>query len=142
MKVNNTIGARPNFPPHVEFAFFVFVSFFSLWLMFHTFSYDASSGSMLLGQKVWSDFGQHIPVIRSFSHGANLSRLFGAGSIEFPLFSGEGMRYHYIFYAFVGMLEKVGLRIDWALNIPSAVGFAALLVGIYTLSKYLFTSIE
>lgn len=111
---------------------------FSFWLMFHTFSYDPASQSMMIGQKLWSDFGQHIPVIRSFSHGANLSRLFGAGPVEFPLFPGEGMRYHYLFYAFVGMLEKSGIRIDWALNMPSAVGFAALLIGIYILAKYLF----
>lgn len=111
---------------------------FALWLMFHTFSYNPSTNSMLLGQKVWSDFAQHIAVIRSFSHGANISRLFGPGPVEFPLYAGEGMRYHFLFYAFVGILEALGMRIDWALNIPSAAGFAALLLGIFALAKYLF----
>jgi hypothetical protein len=113
---------------------------FSLWLMTHTFSYDAPSGSMLLGQKVWSDFGQHIPVIRSFSHGANLDRLWGTGALDFPLYPGAGMRYHFLFYALVGFLESAGLRIDWALNIPSILGFAALLIAIAALARYLFKS--
>lgn len=122
-------------------AAFILFSLFSLWLMFHTFSYDAASGSLLLGQKVWSDFAQHIPLIRSFSHGANLSRLVGAGVVEYPLYAGAGMRYHFVFYALVGALEKLGLRIDWALNIPSAIGFAALCMGIFILAKYLFKNV-
>ena len=35
----------------------------------------------------------------------------------------------------VGQLEKIGLPLDWALNIPSLIGFALLMVAIYTLAK-------
>lgn len=120
----------------------ILFSLFALWLMFHTFSYDPKANAMLLGQKVWSDFAQHIAVIRSFSLGANFPRLFGPGAVEFPLYAGEGMRYHFLFYAFVGILEALGVRIDWALNIPSAAGFAALLLGIFVLTKYLFKDVR
>jgi len=38
----------------------------------------------------------------------------------------------------VGVLEKLGLRIDWALNIPSIIGFSGLLILIFYLSSRLF----
>src|SRR5574340_918749 len=87
---------------------------FSVWLMFHTFSYQ--SGSMLIAIKAWSDFASHIPLIRSFSLGNNFPP-------EYPIFPGEPIRYHFLFYLLVGLLEKAGLRIDWALNLPSALSF-------------------
>lgn len=102
---------------------------FSFWLMFHTFSY--SDGAMYIATKAWSDFASHIPLIRSFSLGDNIPP-------EFPLFSGEPIRYHFLFYALVGFLEKLGLRIDYALNIPSALSFTLLLIMIYFFAKTLF----
>jgi hypothetical protein len=104
---------------------------FSFWLMFSTFSYK--NGSMLIATKAWSDFASHIPLIRSFSFGNNFPP-------QYPIFPGEPIRYHYLFYLLVGMLEKIGLRIDWALNLPSALSFAALMIIIYLLGKELFKS--
>ena len=106
---------------------------FSSWLMWHTFSYDAKTSSMLISDKVWSDFGGHLPLVRSFSLGANWPP-------ENPLFPGERIRYHFLFYALVGFLERIGLRIDWAMNIPSVLGFWGLLILIYALAKKLFAS--
>jgi hypothetical protein len=40
----------------------------------------------------------------------------------------------------VGFLERMGARIDWALNIPSSLGFFSLLLGIYLLAYTLFAS--
>ncbi len=100
--------------------------------MFHTFSYDSQKHAMMVSQKVWSDFGQQIPLIRSFSLGNNFPR------VQFPLFSGEPIRYHFLFYLFVGILERMGLRIDWALNLPSIAGFFLLLTAIFLLAKKLF----
>lgn len=105
---------------------------FSVWLMWSTFSYK--DGSMLIASKAWSDFASHIPLIRSFSLGDNFFQL------EYPLFPGEPMRYHFLFYTLVGFLEKAGLRIDYAINFPSSIGFFALLVAIYLLAKFLFKS--
>lgn len=104
---------------------------FSLWLMFSTFSY--SNGSMLIASKAWSDFASQIPLIRSFSFGNNFPP-------QNPLFPGPPIHYHFPFYAFVGLLEKVGVRIDYALNIPSALGFTGLIIMIYLFSKRLFNS--
>lgn len=104
---------------------------FSWWLMFHTFGYDARSGSMMLAPKVWSDFGAHIPLIRSFSLGDNWPP-------QYPLFPGQPIRYHFLFYFLVAMLEKAGVRIDYALNIPSIIGFTLLLSGIFFLARRAF----
>ncbi|MEK7521366.1 MAG: hypothetical protein AAB599_01010, partial [Patescibacteria group bacterium] len=104
---------------------------FSFWLAFHTFSWE--DGSLLVAAKAWSDFASHIPLIRSFSYGENWPP-------EYPLFPGEPIRYHFLFYWGVGMLEKLGFRIDYALNIPSALSFFLLLLSIYLLAKHIFKS--
>lgn len=105
--------------------------------MFSTFSYDQSTYSMRLSSKVWSDFGAHIPMIRSFSMGDNLSRIVHGLMPEYPLFPGLPIRYHFLFYMGVGILEKIGVRIDWALNIISILGFAGLLIAVYLTAKKL-----
>lgn len=114
-----------------EVILIIFSVIFSFWLMFATFSYEA--GNIQIAGKAWSDFGSHIPLIRSFSFGVNFPP-------QYPLFSGEPIKYHFLFYSFVGLLEKIGIRIDYALNIPSAIGFAFLLVMIYFFAKYIFKS--
>lgn len=115
----------------IEILLVVFALSFSFWLMFLTFSYR--DGSMLIAGKAWSDFASHIPLIRSFSLGDNFPP-------EYPLFPGEPIRYHFLFYAIVGLIEKAGIRIDYALNIPSALSFAALIITIYFFAKFLFKS--
>lgn len=104
---------------------------FAAWLMWHTFGYK--DGVILMAPKVWSDFSATLPLIRSFSWGSNWPP-------EYPLFPGEPIRYHFLFHFFVGMLERVGVRLDWALNLPSALGLFALMVLIYLLGKLLFKS--
>src|SRR3990167_5196708 len=115
----------------LEICLAVFSFLFSSWLMFSTFSYKA--GSMLIASKAWSDFASTIPLIRSFSLGANFPP-------QYPLFPGEPINYHFLFYAFVGLLEKTGLPIGLALNIPSLLGFSFLLLMIYLLANLLFKS--
>jgi hypothetical protein len=104
---------------------------FSWWLMFTTFSY--AIGHMLIASKAWSDFASHIPLIRSFSFGNNFPP-------QYPLFPGPPIHYHFLFYMITGLLEKIGLRVDYALNIPSIIGFSGLMVIIYFFSKLLFKS--
>lgn len=117
-----------------------FTLIFSSWLMFHTFSYDGKTHEIIMGFKIWSDFGAHIPLIRSFSMGDNWSRLTHFKAIQYPVFAGPPIRYHFLFDMLVGLLEKIGLRIDWALNIPSIAGFFGLLLLIYFLAVELFGS--
>ncbi len=99
--------------------------------MLSTFGY--SKGQMLIATKAWSDFANHIPLIRSFSLGSNFPP-------QDPLYAGHAIRYHFIFYQFVGLLEKLGVRIDWALNLPSIIGFFVCLLAIYYFAKKLFSS--
>ena len=115
----------------IEFVLLIISLVFSYWLMFSTFSYQ--NGSMEISTKAWSDFASHVPLIRSFSFGNNFPP-------EYPLFSGPPIRYHFLFYAFVGILEKIGVRIDYALNIPSILGFSFLILMIYIFSKEVFKS--
>ena len=115
--------------------------FFSFWLMFHTFSVNTEKQQLQISSKLWSDFGAHIPMIRSFSKGPNMSRLLHHKPIESPLFPGEPVRYHFGFFAIIGVLEKLGLPLDWAVNIPSSLGFFLLLVCIYMMSYKLFNHV-
>src|SRR5579871_329018 len=114
-----------------EIILFIIFLVFSTWLMFSTFSYEA--GSMLIATKAWSDFANHIPLIRSFSFGDNFPP-------QDPIFAGQPIHYHFVFYQFVGLLEKMGVRIDYALNVPSMLGFFGLLIMIYIFAKKLFRS--
>ena len=111
--------------------FYLFMAGISFWIMFHTFGYDSSIHSMLLASRVWSDFGAHIPLIRSFSLGHNWPP-------QYPLFPGEPIRYHFLFYAMTGFLEILGIRIDIALNLLSAIGFFFMLYFSYRLSVTFF----
>ena len=112
-----------------EIIFFSIALFFSSWLMWHTFSYQKDT--IYIAVKAWSDFAAHLPLIRSFSFGQNFPP-------EYPIFPGQPIRYHFIFYALVGNLERLGLPLDWALNIPSILAFFGLILTIYFLAKLLF----
>lgn len=115
----------------LELIIFIASFIFSSWLMFSTFSYN--NGFFEISTKAWSDFASHVPLIRSFSFGDNFPT-------QYPLFSGPPIRYHFLFYAAVGLLEKTGLRIDYALNILSVIGFSSLILMIYIFSKEVFKS--
>ncbi|MBU1970500.1 hypothetical protein KJ605_01860, partial [Patescibacteria group bacterium] len=110
----------------------------SFQLMFATFRYDPHKGYLEPATKVWSDFTVNLHLIRSFSLGANLDRFMHGQQVEYPVFPGEPIKYHYLFYMAVGVLERLGLRIDWALNVPSALGFFLLSGMVYFLAARLF----
>ena len=112
-----------------EIILFATTFVFSSWLMWHTFSYQ--NNTFYIATKVWSDFAAHLPLIRSFSWGQNFPP-------QYPLFPGSFIHYHFLFYALVGFLEKFGLTISWALNLPSSLAFWGLILAIYLLAKLLF----
>jgi hypothetical protein len=112
----------------------LFLMLFSFWLMFHTFSFDSSTNQLLIAAKASSDFASHIPHIRSFSKGLNWPP-------QFPLYPGEPTRYHFLFYAMTGILEKFGLRIDLALNLFSGLGFLSLVLLILIFNSTVFSSL-
>jgi hypothetical protein len=89
-------------------AFFALAAFALFYYSFHV------KGSKIdAGYSVFSDLSPHTALISSFSHGLNFPT-------EYPHFPGEGIRYHFLFYFLCGNLNLMGLRIDHALNIPSA----------------------
>jgi hypothetical protein len=122
------------------FAGMTMLLLFSFWLMTHTFSYDGQTHAIRVAFKLWSDFGAHIPLIRSFSMGSNFPNPSTHAFVQYPIFPGERIRYHFLYYMGVGLLERIGVRIDWALNVPSALGFFALTALLYILAKRLFRS--
>jgi hypothetical protein len=115
-----------------KFEVFLFSTLFvfSLLLFWKTFRSDGE-GNILIATKVWSDFSATIPLIRSFSFGNNFPP-------EYPIFAGPPIKYHFVFFALVGLLEKIGISLVFALNTLSTFGFMFLLIMIYVLSKTLF----
>jgi hypothetical protein len=111
-----------------EYLFVLVVFIVSSFLMFYTFS--ISKNRMFIGLSVWGDFGPHLAVIRSFSWGANFPA-------TYPHFAGGGIRYHFLFQFLAANLEFLGLRIDWAFNIPSILSMVSFLTLLYSFSVVL-----
>lgn len=105
---------------------------FSCLLMLKTLTISPG-GDIMIASKAWSDFAATVPLIRSFSFGSNFPP-------EYPIFAGPPIRYHFGFFLLVGILEKIGLPLNMALNIPSILGFTLLLTVIYFFAKRIFNS--
>lgn len=105
------------------------VTLFATWLFFDSIAMQG--GKLLIGSWSLSDFGAHIALIRSFSVGHNFPP-------EFPLFAGEPIRYHYLFDLLAGGLERAGLRLDFAINLPSIAGFTGIFFALAGLTSHLF----
>lgn len=116
-----------------KFELILFLTFFvfSWWLMSKSFSYDTAKSTFLIARHQVGDFGLHLSLIRSFSWGNNFP-------IESPFFPGKPLPYHYNFDLIVGLLEKLGVRIDLALNGLSVFSFTLLLYLIYKLPQKIF----
>ncbi|MFN2603822.1 MAG: hypothetical protein ABR582_13855 [Gemmatimonadaceae bacterium] len=93
-------------------------------IMFHTARMEGST--LVLGRTAFGDLNIHLGMARSFSEGRN----FPTGYIAY---AGTDIRYHFMFYFLVGNLEFLGLRLDWALNLPSILSFASALLLLYAL---------
>lgn len=77
------------------------------------------------------DFGLHLALIRSISWGSNFPP-------ESPFFPGRPLPYHYGLDFFVGLLERSGIRIDYALNGVSALLFSMLLYLLWKIPQQIF----
>ncbi len=124
-------GAYDFFYRHFEWVVITAVVIFSWWLMSSTFIYRG--GQFFIAPKLYSDFGAHLPLIRSFSLGQNWPP-------EYPFFAGQPIRYHYLFYLVVGMGERIGLNVALVLNVLSTLGLVLLLVMVYKLTYLFFKS--
>lgn len=95
------------------------------WVMFDSFR--IVDGWIQIGLSVFGDFGPHLAMIRSFSLGNN----FPTG---YPHFPDDQIRYHFMFQFLTGNLEYLGLRLDWAMNLPSVLSLSASLMLLYGLA--------
>lgn len=116
---------------NVEFWLFILAAVFSCWLMWSTFAYKDQQ--FIIDSKLYSDFGAHLPLIRSFSMGKNFPP-------QYPQFAGPVINYHYFFYLMVGFLELLGVNLVFALNLFSSLGFLLLLTMLYWWTKTIFKS--
>ena len=96
-----------------------------------SFSYDPIHHNFLIETHLYVDMGAHIPMIRYFSIGKNIVP-------DVPFYAGMGLVYHFMFDFYTAILELLGLRIDYAINIISALSFLFLINMIYKVSTYLF----
>lgn len=95
-------------------------------LMWRTFF--VSDGKLYVGMTVYSDFSPHIGMIRSFSYGNNFPT-------SYSHYAGEDIRYHFMFQFLAGNLEFLGLRLDYAFNLPSIICFIAAFMLLYVLAQ-------
>lgn len=97
---------------------------FTGFLMFLTFK--VVENSIYVGFSVFSDFAPHLGMIRSFSVSDNFPT-------QYAHFAGEDIRYHFMFQFMVGNLEYLGLRLDFAFNLPSMFGMIAVYMLLFVL---------
>ncbi len=93
-----------------------------MWLTFFV-----SGENLYVGVSVFSDFSPHVGMIRSFSYGNNFPT-------TYPHYAGEDIKYHFMFQFLAGNLEYLGLRIDYAFNLPSILSFISAFLLLYLLA--------
>lgn len=104
-----------------------------VWSIFMVRSFNYNNGNMNVGFSVASDFGNTLSILRSFSYGSNFPT-------EFTHFAGvatggaNDIPYHFMFQFLAGNLEFLGMRIDWAFNLPSILAMVAFLMLLYSLT--------
>jgi len=108
------------------------VFFVVAWVLaFSTF--NISAGKVQIANHQWSDFGSTVSIMQSFALGHNFPT-------ELPHFSGERIRYHFLFYFQAGNLEYLGLNPALSNNILSILSLVSMLVLVMTLGVVLFRS--
>lgn len=108
-----------------ELLLVAFITVLACILMWTTFF--ARGSRLYVGVTVFSDFSPHIGMIRSFSYGNNFPT-------SYSHYAGEDIRYHFMFQFLVGNLEYLGLRLDYAFNLPSILSFVAAFMLLYVLA--------
>src|SRR5258705_648881 len=122
---------RPRGSSIADWLFIVGYMVLVSWMMFASFN---SEGSKLkISNSQYSDFGPNTAIIQSFAVGHNFPT-------EYPHFSGDRIRYHFLFYFQAGNLEFLGLDPACSLNLLSITTLVTMLVIVMTLGEVLFNS--
>lgn len=111
-----------------EAVFFGVLLVFLIWIMFYVFF--IKDGVLYSGYTVYGDYAPHTAMMRSFSMGNNFPT-------EYPHFGGQDVKYHFMFQFFVGNLEFLGLRLDFAYNVVSVLVLLGFLIFLYHMAKRL-----
>ncbi|QQS32483.1 MAG: NHL repeat-containing protein [Acidobacteriota bacterium] len=101
------------------------------WLVFITFSFG--EGKLKIAHHQWSDFGSNISIMQGFALGHNFPT-------EYPHFSGDRIRYHFLFYFLAGNLEYLGLNPALSNNILSILSWVSMLALIMAFGSIVFSS--
>ena len=113
-----------------KYTVFVILTILSYLLFARSFSYNIQNSSFLIASNLYQDFGAHIANIRYFASGGT--------NIEVPFFAGGGLMYHFMFDLCVGIVERIGLRIDITYNLISALSLSLLFILLYKFASKLF----
>ena len=111
-----------------EAVFFGALLVFLTWIMFYVFF--IKDGVLYSGYTVYGDYAPHTAMMRSFSTGNNFPT-------EYPHFGGQDVKYHFMFQFFVGNLEFLGMRLDFAYNVVSVLALLGFLIFLYHMAKRL-----
>ncbi|MGH3872597.1 MAG: hypothetical protein ACRDSR_14000 [Pseudonocardiaceae bacterium] len=103
----------------------------SSWVMHMRLAGDP----LMVSLNTWGDTALHIGIARSFSQGDNFPPVL-------PIFTGETIRYHFGLDFYAGALERMGLPIEWAFNLPGTLGFVAIMVLVFELAHYLWRRVS
>jgi hypothetical protein len=109
----------------VEYVVLTAIVLLACILMWSTFY--VKGDKLYIGVTVFSDFSPHLGMIRSFSYGNNVPTWYSH-------FAGEDIKYHFMFQFLVGNLEYLGLRLDYAFNLPSILSFISAFLLLYLLT--------
>src|SRR5438128_4586613 len=101
------------------------------WMMFASF--NSGDGKFKISNAEYSDFGPNTALMQSFAVGHNFPT-------EYPHFSGDRIRYHFLFYFQAGNLEFLGLDPAWSLNLLSITTLVAMLILAMVLGEVVFNS--
>jgi hypothetical protein len=109
----------------LEAIYLLFSLLLASFIAWHTLM--VKEGILFIGNTVWSDFGPHLAIIRSFSMGENFPP-------QYPHFPEGSIRYHFLFQFLAATLESLGMRLDWAFNLPSIFSLVSLFLLLYVLA--------
>ena len=85
------------------------------------YTYRINGTTLQAGYSTFSDLSPHTAMVSSFGKGFNFPT-------QYMHFSGDGIKYHFFFYFLAGILEYLGLPIDYAINLPSIIAMVCALV--------------
>lgn len=109
----------------LDVAYLIGISILSTYIFWHSFS--VNDGALHIGRTVWGDFGPHIATIQSFVEGNNFPPIY-------PHYANNNIPYHFLFHFFVSSLNSLGMRLDWAFNLPSLISLICVFVLIYEIA--------